>query len=76
MVKMYDKLITHSYDGLIAPTMSTKKKPSDQYQIRLTPELRQQILTEAKKDGDSSLASWIKRIVRQELLKRGIEPEN
>jgi predicted HicB family RNase H-like nuclease len=54
--------------------MSTKKPPSEQYQVRLTRELREQIESEARKDGDSTVAAWIKRIVRKELISRGIDP--
>nr|WP_285316195.1 hypothetical protein [Providencia rettgeri] len=57
--------------------MSTgKEKRSPQYQMRLTPEFREQLETEMKKDGDATLATWIKRILRKELQSRGIEPKN
>ncbi|EHZ1467657.1 hypothetical protein K5J74_003975 [Salmonella enterica] len=55
--------------------MSSKKVKTDQYQIRLAHELRSQLEEEARKDGDSSLATWIKRILRKELQQRGIEPK-
>ncbi|MBY4890584.1 hypothetical protein K5Y32_21840 [Pantoea sp. DY-15] len=55
--------------------MSIKKQPSEQYQVRLAKELREQIENEARKDGDSSIAAWIKRIVRKELISRGIDPQ-
>lgn len=29
-----------------------------------------------KQDGDESLAAWMKRIIRKELLARGIDPNN
>ncbi|WP_192903193.1 hypothetical protein [Photorhabdus khanii] len=38
-------------------------------------EFRLQLEAEMKKDGDTSLATWIKRILRKELLARGIEPK-
>ncbi|WP_193216301.1 hypothetical protein [Buttiauxella massiliensis] len=55
--------------------MSSDKAKTDQYQIRLQHELRAQLETEMKKDGDSSLATWIKRVLRKELQSRGIEPK-
>ncbi|SMB83081.1 hypothetical protein SAMN05660772_02213 [Pasteurella testudinis DSM 23072] len=56
--------------------MSTKKEnKSQQYQIRLTDEFRQQLEEQAKSDGDTALATWIKRILRKELSARGIEPK-
>ncbi|MEQ1969404.1 hypothetical protein ABLA30_21045 [Xenorhabdus nematophila] len=51
-----------------------KEKRSPQYQMRMTEEFRQQLEEQAKVDGDSSLATWIKRILRKELQSRGIEP--
>ncbi|HBY4488895.1 TPA: hypothetical protein MIU67_14710 [Klebsiella pneumoniae] len=56
-------------------TMSTVKPKSDQYQLRLAHDFRSQLEAEMKKDGDSSLATWIKRILRKELQSRGIEPK-
>ncbi len=58
-------------------TMSTDKneKRSPQYQMRLTEEFRQQLEEQAKIDGDATLATWIKRILRKELSSRGIEPK-
>ncbi|MBE8597425.1 hypothetical protein [Xenorhabdus sp. BG5] len=56
--------------------MSTQKeKRSPQYQMRLTEAFRQQIEEQAKADGDASLATWIKRILRKELQSRGIDPK-
>jgi predicted HicB family RNase H-like nuclease len=56
--------------------MSTQdEKRSPQYQMRLTEEFRAQLESVAKQDGDSSLATWIKRILRKELQQRGIEPK-
>lgn len=56
--------------------MSTQKdNKSQQYQIRLTDEFRQQLEEQAKIDGDTALATWIKRILRKELASRGIEPK-
>ncbi|WP_234262561.1 hypothetical protein [Klebsiella aerogenes] len=55
--------------------MSRKTLKTDQYQIRLSHELRAQLEEEMRKDGDSSLATWIKRVLRKELQSRGIEPK-
>ncbi|HDR0923443.1 hypothetical protein [Pasteurella multocida] len=52
-----------------------KEKRSPQYQMRLAEEFRQQLEEQAKKDGDTTLATWIKRILRKELASRGIEPK-
>ncbi|HGJ5858076.1 hypothetical protein [Arsenophonus nasoniae] len=52
-----------------------KEKRSPQYQMRLTEKFREQHEEQAKKDGDTSLAMWIMRILRKELRKRGIEPQ-
>ncbi|EOZ4484479.1 Arc family DNA-binding protein [Salmonella enterica subsp. diarizonae] len=51
------------------------EKRSPQYQMRLPEEFRAQLEEVAKMDGDSSLATWIKRILRKELQSRGIEPK-
>ncbi|HDS5482443.1 TPA: hypothetical protein RG707_002671 [Serratia liquefaciens] len=42
--------------------------------MRITPELKEQLETEANKDN-VSLANWIKELARQELKRRGIEPK-
>lgn len=55
--------------------MSIKKPKTDQYQMRITEEFRTQLEEAAKADGDTSLATWIKRILRKELQQRGIEPK-
>jgi predicted HicB family RNase H-like nuclease len=55
--------------------MSTQKVKTDQYQIRLSPEFRAQLEEQARKDGDSTLATWLKRVLRKELQSRGIEPK-
>lgn len=51
-------------------------KKSPQYQMRLSEEFRSQLEDEMRKDGDSSLATWIKRILRKELIARGVEPKS
>ncbi|EKP3243948.1 hypothetical protein P3K25_005776 [Escherichia coli] len=56
--------------------MSTpSEKRSPQYQMRLPEEFRAQLEDAAKADGDTSLATWIKRVLRKELQQRGIEPK-
>lgn len=55
--------------------MSSEKGKTDQYQLRLAHELRAQLEEQAKLDGDTSLATWIKRVLRKELQSRGIEPK-
>jgi len=56
--------------------MSTpKEKRSPPFQMRLTDEFRQQLEEEMRKDGDTALASWIKRILRKELQARGQNPK-
>ncbi|MCO4165272.1 hypothetical protein ABI309_17785 [Citrobacter youngae] len=55
--------------------MSTpQEKRSPPFQMRLTDEFRQQLETEMRKDGDTALAAWIKRVLRKELQSRGIDP--
>ncbi|MEB7539736.1 hypothetical protein NGC37_15645 [Pantoea anthophila] len=56
--------------------MSTQnEKRSPQYQMRLHEDFRQQLEEVAKQDGDTTLATWIKRVLRKELQSRGIEPK-
>jgi len=55
--------------------MSTEKTKTDQYQLRLSHEFRAQLEEQARKDGDKTLATWLKRVLRKELLARGIEPK-
>ncbi|MCX8980553.1 hypothetical protein NLN92_21355 [Citrobacter portucalensis] len=57
--------------------MSTpKEKRSPPFQMRLSDEFRQQLEVEMRNDGDTALASWIKRILRKELQNRGILPKS
>lgn len=56
-------------------TMPISKPKTDQYQLRLSHEFRDQLEEQMKKDGDSSLAAWIKRVLRKELQSRGVEPK-
>lgn len=56
-------------------TMSTEQSKTDQYQIRLSHAFRAQLEEQARIDGDKTLATWLKRVLRKELLSRGIEPK-
>ncbi|EOU7175801.1 toxin-antitoxin system HicB family antitoxin, partial [Escherichia coli] len=47
---------------------------SPTFQIRITPELREQLDREALKDG-VSLANWLKGVARDELRRRGVTPK-
>ncbi|WP_241596508.1 MULTISPECIES: hypothetical protein [Rosenbergiella] len=55
--------------------MSIPEKRSKQFPMRLSDDFRSQLEDEMRKDGDSSLATWIKRVLRKELQSRGIEPK-
>lgn len=53
--------------------MSTpQEKRSPPFQMRLTDDFRLQLENEMRKDGDSALATWIKRILRKELNHAGL----
>lgn len=56
-------------------TMSNEQSKTDQYQIRLSHAFRAQLEEQARIDGDKTLATWLKRVLRKELLSRGIEPK-
>lgn len=59
--------------------MSTHKgerRGNPPFQFRLDPELRALMELAQEQDGDESLAAWIKRIIRKELLSRGLESKN
>ncbi|MEQ9855133.1 MULTISPECIES: toxin-antitoxin system HicB family antitoxin [Pectobacterium] len=51
---------------------SVGKSPT--FQIRISPELREQLDEAAAKEG-VSLGNWFKELARQELRKQGIEPK-
>ncbi|GAB1439702.1 hypothetical protein MASR2M36_24790 [Providencia sp.] len=54
--------------------MSTEKKTKSQpFQIRLEPSLREAMEEARKQDGDETLAAWAKRLIRKELMSRGID---
>ncbi|WP_166665232.1 hypothetical protein [Scandinavium goeteborgense] len=52
-----------------------EEKRSPQYQMRLPIKFRAQLEEQARIDGDKTLATWLKRVLRKELLSRGIEPK-
>lgn len=47
---------------------------SPQFKMRIPPELKAQLDNESLKDG-VSIASWLKDLARQELIRRGITPK-
>lgn len=47
---------------------------SPTFQIRIIPELRQQLNEAAEREG-VSLGNWIKELARAELRRQGIEPK-
>lgn len=47
---------------------------SPTFQIRITPELRQQLNEAANREG-VSLGNWIKELARKELINQGIKPK-
>lgn len=44
------------------------------FNVRISPDLRQQLDAAAKYDG-VSLGNWLKELARNELRRRGIEPK-
>lgn len=57
--------------------MSTKENQRERnvVQLRLDPDLSERLSIAMKEDGDDNKAGWIKRLLRRELDKRGIEPK-
>lgn len=55
------------------PTHKNQRRANPPFQFRLDPELRELMEQAQQEDGDESLAAWIKRIIRRELLQRGYE---
>lgn len=47
---------------------------SPTFQIRIAPELRQQLNDAAEREG-VSLGNWLKELAREELRRQGIEPK-
>lgn len=57
-------------------TMSTNEsKERHVVQLRLDKELSERLAIAMKEDGDDNKSGWIKRLLRRELDKRGIEPK-
>ncbi|HGY1463801.1 TPA: hypothetical protein ACNVLA_000624 [Klebsiella aerogenes] len=57
-------------------TYNNQRRGNPPFQFRLDPELRELMEQAQQVDGDESLAAWIKRIIRKELLQRGFEVKN
>ena len=55
--------------------MSTKdnQKKRNVVQLRLDADLSERLTIAMKEDGDDNKAGWIKRLLRRELDRRGIE---
>ena len=55
--------------------MSTKENQKERnvVQVRLDADLSERLAIAMKEDGDDNKAGWIKRLLRRELDKRGIE---
>ncbi|HHB9523323.1 TPA: hypothetical protein ACOCPK_000728 [Yersinia enterocolitica] len=55
--------------------MSTKENQKERnvVQLRLDVDLSERLAAAMKEDGDDNKAGWIKRLLRRELDKRGIE---
>ncbi|HBR0795147.1 TPA: toxin-antitoxin system HicB family antitoxin [Klebsiella pneumoniae] len=44
------------------------------FQVRINPELKEQMVEAATKEG-MSLGNWLKKLAREELRRHGIEPK-
>ncbi|WP_241569731.1 MULTISPECIES: hypothetical protein [Rosenbergiella] len=57
--------------------MSTNDNKKERFavQLRLDPELYERLSIAMQEDGDDNRSGWIKRLLRRELDKRGIEPK-
>ncbi|EPL0925292.1 hypothetical protein ACWM6M_24580 [Klebsiella quasivariicola] len=55
--------------------MSTKENQKERnvVQVRLDADLSERLAIAMKEDGDDNKAGWIKRLLRREFDKRGIE---
>ncbi|AXD28284.1 hypothetical protein CSP61_08135 [Salmonella enterica subsp. houtenae] len=58
-------------------TMSTNDNKKERFsvQLRLDADLFERLNIAMKEDGDDNRSGWIKRLLRRELDKRGIEPK-
>ncbi|HDX9012109.1 TPA: toxin-antitoxin system HicB family antitoxin [Klebsiella oxytoca] len=60
-------------------TVSRDKSPkgmgkAPMFNVRISPELREQLDAAAKADG-VSLGNWLKELARSELRRRGVDPK-
>ncbi|HDC2128243.1 TPA: hypothetical protein O7X47_002376 [Salmonella enterica] len=65
-------MIFVTYRRNTVSTQKSTKKVSAPFQLRLDGELRDAIEEARKQDGDESIAGWMKRTLRNELINRGI----
>ncbi|EPQ9817232.1 hypothetical protein ACUYZE_005447, partial [Escherichia coli] len=58
-------------------TLSTNDNKKERFsvQLRLDADLFERLSIAMKEDGDDNRSGWIKRLLRRELDKRGIEPK-
>ncbi|HBE5163468.1 TPA: hypothetical protein KL772_002718 [Escherichia coli] len=58
-------------------TISTDDNKKERFavQLRLDADLFERLNIAMKEDGDDNRSGWIKRLLRRELDKRGIEPK-
>ncbi|WP_065824003.1 hypothetical protein [Photorhabdus australis] len=76
-VKQWCTLSTFSQIKSWELTMSTKEnKERHVVQLRLDKDLSERLAIAMKEDGDDNKSGWIKRLLRRELDKRGIESKN
>lgn len=54
-------------------TTQFKNKGNKQIALRVEPSLEEGIQQALKMDGDASVSAWIKRVIRKELLSKGID---
>ncbi|RWT66307.1 hypothetical protein DN601_03295 [Klebsiella quasipneumoniae subsp. similipneumoniae] len=65
-------MIFVTYRRNAVSTQKSTKKASAPFQLRLDNELRGAIEEARKQDCDDSIAGWMKRTLRKELINRGI----
>lgn len=58
--------------------MSTKENQKERnvVQVRMDADLSERLAIAMKEDGDDNKAGWIKRLLRRELDRRGIETKS
>lgn len=57
-------------------SIKENQKERNVVQLRLDADLSERLSIAMKEDGDDNKAGWIKRMLRRELDKRGIEPKS